>query len=243
MPGTRSALLEHLTSQVQRLTTGALDLLFPPRCVGCRRPGGDLCPSCAASLLRLDGPLCAVCAQPVPSQGLCPRCAARRPAFERVSSAFVYTGTTRQAILALKFRGRRGLAEVLARAAADSLAPPHAGAALCPVPMHPSRLAQRGYNHAGLLADALAVIWGLPCLPDEALQRVAHTPQQARLDYEARLANVSAAFVADRRHVAGRDVLLVDDVCTTGATLSACAAALRASGAARVLGVTVARTP
>ena len=243
MSGSRLPASQQLTDQVQRFVQAALDLLFPPRCVGCRRPGSDLCPTCLAALPQLAEPLCPVCAQPTSAPGLCARCAARRPAFERVTSAYVYTGAARQAILALKFRGRRGLAPVLARAAAVALPIPTGSFVLCAVPMHPTRRAERGYNHARLLAEGLSVAWGLPLLPEDALRRVAHTPQQARLDYDARLANVSSAFQAEAQRVAGCDVLLVDDVCTTGATLNACAGVLLAAGAARVEGLTIARTP
>jgi ComF family protein len=235
--------IEQLSARVQRLAEGALDLLFPPRCVGCRRPGSELCPACLAALPRLMGHLCPVCVEPVAEPGLCPRCSARRPAFERVSSAFVYADVVRQAILALKFRGRRGLAPTLAQAAADAIPRPAGGFVVCAVPMHPTREAARGYNHAALLADEFAAVWGLPRLPADALRRVAQTPQQARLTFDERLANVAGAFKAQPAAVARANVLLVDDVCTTGATLDACAAALRTAGASSVVGVTVARTP
>ncbi len=155
----------------------------------------------------------------------------------------MYAGDARQAILALKFRGRRGLAPVLSRGAAAALPTPTGSPVLCAVPMHPTRRAERGYNHARLLAEGLSAEWGLPLLAEDALRRVAHTPQQARLDYDARLANVSSAFQAEQQLVSGCEVLLVDDVCTTGATLNACAGVLLAAGATRVQAVTIARTP
>ncbi len=113
---------------------------------------------------------------------------------------------------------------------------------IVPVPLHPSRLRQRGYNQATLLARKLERHTGLP-LDEKALIRVRHTPSQMRLDAEARRQNVMGAFHCPGEQIAGRRVLVVDDVCTTGATLAACADALRASGATTVQALTLARTP
>lgn len=158
-------------------------------------------------------------------------------------SAYRYEGDVRRAIHALKYQGRRGLAAPLAAALADRLAPPdRLPDAACPVPMHPVREAQRGYNHARLLTLELMQIWDIPVLPAGALQRTQQTAAQVGLDHSARLANVRGAFVADRASVEGSAILLVDDVCTTGATLDACASELLSAGALAVEGVTLART-
>lgn len=235
-------LTRSIREQARRLSQAVLDLLFPPRCLICRRPGAELCAACVEAFPRLRGPLCAVCALPVQTPGVCPRCAARRPAFARVRSAYVYEGSVRSAVLAFKYKGRRGLAGPLAGALTAVLPPPDPlPHALCPVPMHDLRERERGYNHANLLAGELGWRWGVPVLPGEALRRTQPTTRQVGLSYQARQDNVKGAFEAERRLVEGKTVLLVDDVCTTGATLDACAAVLLAAGACAVEGVTLAR--
>ena len=109
--------------------------------------------------------------------------------------------------------------------------------------MHPERLKARGFNHAQLLADGVAARWSVDSLPETALQRTRHTPRQVGQAYADRLANVSGCFWADPSEVSGKTVAVVDDVCTTGATLSACAQALLDAGAHTVYGITLARTP
>ncbi len=233
-----------VTEQVQQLSQAILDLLFPPRCAACHRVGTNLCPECLGSFVPLGNSVCQICSTPLPRPGLCERCAVQPPAFVGVRSAFRYDGAVRQAILALKYKRQRALASPLAAAMAHAIALPVDGAAvLCPVPMHRDRQAQRGYNHAELLAVHLAEVWHLPRLAPEALQRVKPTPRQVELDAAARQANLQDAFVAQCEAVQGRVVLLVDDVCTTGATLHACAEALLACGVASVWGITLARTP
>jgi ComF family protein len=109
-----------------------------------------------------------------------------------------------------------------------------------PVPMSPERLRERGYNQAALLARGLADLAGLP-FQSAGLRRVRHTASQVGLNVEARRANVQGAFAAEGQHVAGRRFILVDDICTTGATLAACAEALDEAGAAAVWGLTLGR--
>ena len=119
---------------------------------------------------------------------------------------------------------------------------PRASPGRVPVPLHPSRLAERGYNQAALLGSRLAGHLGAQSLP-LALERICDTPRQTTLDRAARTRNVADAFRArPRSRVSGRQVLLIDDVRTTGATLAACARALREAGATRVSAAVVART-
>jgi ComF family protein len=242
MPFDGSPLPHQTVQQARRLSQAALDLLFPPRCAACGRVGSSLCEKCIASFAPLGEAVCVVCSTPLAEPGLCSRCVEQRPAFARVWSAFRYEGSLRRAILALKFRRRRALAPLLAEQMACVLERPKpSGAVLCAVPMHPERRAQRGYNHAGLLAEGLGERWGLPVLGDEALRRARQTPQQVTYDYDDRMRNVAGAFVAGLAAVDGRNIVLVDDVCTTGATLNACALALLDAGATAVYGITLAR--
>jgi ComF family protein len=170
----------------------------------------------------------------------CPVCASTA---ERASTdadalaAFVYGGSVARAIVRLKYEGRPDLARPLGDLLWSAVAP-HASElrtwVIVPVPLHPGRLAERGYNQAALLASRMAWRLGAP-VRAMALARLQDTPRQATLERAARITNVARAFrVRQPRAIAGRSVLLVDDVRTTGSTLRACAAELTAAGATRV---------
>lgn len=200
------------------------ELLFPPVCLGCRR------------LLRSDLslPLCTACA----------REQAPLPPTDRVlagvEALHAYDGPLARAVAALKYSGEVELAGPLGRllARADALQRPWD--LVAPVPMHPWRAVLRGYNHAALLARSAARHARLPLAP-RLLRRLRAAPPQAGLDAAARRRNLDGA-IGVRRPVAGRRVLVVDDVTTTGATLGACLAALREAGAVEVAGLALLRT-
>ncbi len=160
------------------------------------------------------------------------------PSFDGLITAGLYVSPLRDAIQALKYGGVRPLAPTLARLAAPGLAA-IAPAVVAPVPSHPRRVAARGLDHTRLLAREVAQATDLPWLPD-LLVRTRATLPQVGLERAARRANVAGAFRVQAR-VPTPVVVLVDDVLTTGATASACAEALRAAGAARVVACTVAR--
>jgi len=232
-----------------------INLVLPPRCLGCGagvETQGTFCPACWASLRFLEeAEGCARCGEPVGPGVMafpgwqCARCLAEPPPFARARSAFLYGGAVREAILAMKHGDRtehaRTLAGQMARAVSGLLAEPDA--VLVPVPLHRWRLWRRGYNQAALLAQALARETGRPWLPD-ALARVRATLPQQGLNREERRRNLRGAFrvtEAGRRKIAGRIVVLVDDVLTTGSTARHCARALLAAGATEVRVATLAR--
>ncbi len=231
----------HLKEQALRVAQATLNLLFPPRCVVCGRVGAELCSPCLQSFTRLGESICPVCGVWQEGAGLCPRCMTWRPAFHQMRSAYRFEGGIRKAIHALKYEGRRGAAGPLAEATALVLTPDSRDMALCAVPLHVKRQAERGYNQSDLLAQELARYWGMPYLGEGAVQRSRETSPQVGLDFAARQANVYQAFAAQPERVRGRSIILVDDVCTTGATLDACAQALLMAGAVSVSAVTVAR--
>ena len=197
-----------------------LDLLYPPRaeCMGCGDKSG----------LERDW-LCLACRQALAEHwaGALPPPEGGR--FQGAAFAYYYSGPAGTMVRNLKYRGVRRLAEPMGRAMASAFKPlqPTGVDCVAPVPMHPRRLSQRGFNHAALLAAQAADRLELPVL--EALERVRDTSQQARLQDAERRVNVRDAF-AVRGDMRGRRVLLVDDVCTTGATANACADALLAGG-------------
>jgi ComF family protein len=156
-----------------------------------------------------------------------------------MASTGVHESKIQQAIWSLKYENGRPLAEPLGERLAQHLM--HLEWVIdqiVPVPMHAHRQAERGYNQAQLLAEQLALHVALPCVPT-ALRRWRFTPSQVGLGRDERLANVKDAFAAEENLVKGQTILLIDDVYTTGATLSACAEALLAVGAAAVYGLTV----
>ena len=233
--------VSYIVKQAQSVAYAALDLLFPPRCVICRRVGQELCASCVDDFRPVGDSICRSCGEPRAVPGLCGRCAAHPPAYKGIRSAYRFDGGMRKAIHVLKYNHRRGLAIPLAEAAAQRLPSPGPAAVICPVPLYPARQAERGYNQARLLAVELARCWGLICLPEEALRRIRPTNSQVGLDHDARQSNVRGAFSAEPSLVGGAIILLVDDVCTTGATMNSCAEALLAAAAVSVVGVTLAR--
>lgn len=173
---------------------------------------------------------------------VCASCRRLKLALSGLFSDYYFEGVLRVAIHQLKYRGSRHLAEPLGELMLETLATAAVPAdVLVPVPLHASRLAERGYNQSALLADHVSQATGVPVV-DGPLRRARPTEPQMALPAVQRRANVTGAFVVQGRELAGLRVLLVDDVCTTGSTLDACAAALRAAGCAEMWGLTLART-
>jgi len=219
--------------------------LLPGECLLCRSAmparewDGLVCPLCRARWRAIAPPWCDRCGQPGLVDVACRFCAGWPDTLGRVRSAVWLTGSAREAVHHLKYNGWPGVAAAMA-VAMRGLEPLTRGAVLVPVPLSRKRLRKRGYNQAATLAGSLATVTGL-VLAELALQRTRETPTQTTLAPEARAANVSGAFMAPAA-VQGTFVL-VDDVCTTGATLTAAATALVQAGAARVEAVTFARAP
>ncbi|HEY0345331.1 MAG TPA: double zinc ribbon domain-containing protein [Solirubrobacteraceae bacterium] len=213
-------------------------LVVPPRCAACRAPGRRaadvLCGGCRRTLPWLPAACCERCALPLP----CGRCPARAAPFHAAWAAVAYEGPARGALHALKFAGARPLADVMAAQIAAVAPPGLLAGAVVAVPAHPGRRRARGYDPADLLARALARRTGLPL--ERVLRRGGGTTRQLGAPRHVRRAPGRLAIAAVSQ--SPRDVLLVDDVHTTGATLAACAAALRRAGAQRVVAVTWART-
>jgi competence protein ComFC len=226
------------------------DLLYPELCVGCaRRAQGGLCRPCAAAIRRLGPGICRCCGAPVAVS--VPRCRECRPvpvAFDRACQAVVFGHVVRSAIHRLKYRGERSLAEALGALVVELVRGPcgaelglSAGArgpfVATWVPTTAGRLRDRGYDHGRLLAESVARALGWPAAP--LLARVRDTPAQARLETQARRRNLEGALLAAAPMPP--EVVVIDDVYTTGATASEAARALKAAGAQRVVVLGLAR--
>ena len=217
------------------------DLISPPECAGCGRAGAHWCFACRRETPWLPQGGCRICGLPGPVEDLCAVCSLGRPGFHRARSCALYAPPFDRLILALKYRGDPGLGQAAGEAALPILARlPWTMDAAIPVPLGPERLKKRGYNQVSLFAGPLAQALGIPFFP-HGLQRSRETVSQVGLSALDRHLNLKAAFQADPRLVAGKKILLVDDVFTTGTTIHECSLALRAAGAARVYGFTLAR--
>lgn len=224
----------------QPLTEMLLDMLFPPRCVGCKRRGGWICGRCGDGLPVVPGDGCPICGDPRGDGAVCFRCRHDPPEFDSLRGAFLYEGTMQQAIRQLKYHGSWQLARPLALRALAVIGPVGPPDLIVPVPLHPNRLAQRGYNQSALLARTIGQVVGVP-VAEERLRRIKDTRAQVLLTGPRRWDNVRDAFEASPGRLDGVSVLLVDDVATTGSTLRAAAAALKHAGATRVEALVIAR--
>ena len=227
---------------VARLRTAILNLLFPPRCVGCKKRGAWFCAACLAVVPRIVPPLCHRCGEPLARPGdLCYNCRREPLQIDGIRSVALFEGPLRQAVHHLKYNGQRDLASSLGSLLAEYWRENRLPAdVLVPVPLHASRQRERGYNQAALLAQELAAAASLPMI-EGCLVRTRQTASQTTLSGAERKVNVREAFACVDGRLAGRQVLLLDDVCTTGATLEACAIACRQAGARSVWALTLGR--
>lgn len=215
-----------------------LNQRFPQRCLLCMAPQGPLCPACRADLPWLAASRCPVCATPTPGAGTCGHCLAKSPAYDRTQALFAYGFPVDKLIQRLKYAESLALAPLLGALLAQHHAQPAPDVWL-PMPLHPRRLKERGFNQATEITRELARLSGVPTQPAWA-RRERDTPPQAGLKREARRKNMRGAFKC-RPDVAGLHIGIVDDVMTTGSTLDALAEALKEAGAKEVSCLVVAR--
>lgn len=226
---------------MQRMMERTMDWIFRPQCAGCGAPADTLCLACRVSLVEL-GPACPRCAEPTGEHSItCRRCSIDPLPLDRVVAPWWFGGQLALAIRRLKFANRAHIARDVAPLWAPVLAAAVAehDAVVVPVPLHWRRRWTRGYDHAWLLARHACALAGVDA-PVRALRRIRHAPAQSTLPAAERAANVSGAFVAIAP-VAGRAVVLIDDVMTTGATLAEAARPLRRAGATSITALVLAR--
>lgn len=224
-----------------------LHLLLPQTCAHCREDlptnwPEPLCASCRKGLVAVESPFCLRCSEPVSAgRGFCSACGQRPHACRLIRAAFLYRGPIPSLVHAFKYRGRVGAARSAGRWLAEHWQRfPELGGCdtLVPVPLHPKRLRERGYNQAALLAAELFLTSGMPVR--DLLQRRRATRPQWNLDQARRRRNLAGAFLAGPE-AQGKIPLLIDDVCTSGTSLEECAQALLAAGALGVYAYVFAR--
>jgi len=219
----------------------ALDWLFPPACGGCGSPGTRWCPDCQKKVQVIFGPICEACGLPQVNSGLCERCQQKPSAFKLLRSWAVFENPVQAALHRLKYRRDIGIGEALSNQMSAFIRQLEWPVdTLIPIPLGKKRLRERGYNQVAMVAIPLSIQLGLDYQPS-ALVRARETRSQVGLSAGERQENVKNAFLAGRKKANGRNILLMDDVSTTGATLSSAAEALYASGAREVYALTIAR--
>lgn len=217
-----------------------LDWLYPPRCGGCERIGVHWCATCQEQTRVITEAICERCGKPQNRRCVCTRCRADAPEFDALRSWAVFAGPVRNVLHRIKYKREVSLGVVMSRKLIELLTELHWQVdQVVPVPLGALRMAERGYNQAALLARPVAIGLGREYQP-LLLQRARETASQVGLSYEERQINVAGAFKATRG-VSGASIVVIDDVATSGATLNACAEALKRAGAARVYCLTLAR--
>ncbi|MBA7565907.1 hypothetical protein ES708_07593 [subsurface metagenome] len=239
--------------EVKEVVSGFADILFPPTCPTCGAAligsGGDpFCADCLNTIQCITPPLCPSCgipfATPQGADHLCEECILSRPPFSMARSLGRYETTLLDAIHLFKYHGRISVGEALGRMMAqapyDSLAIGEYSL-IIPVPLHPKRLRERGFNQSLVLARQVSKRFSIP-LDCSALRRTVHTEAQVTLSGKQRTANVRGAFeVTDQSRIKGQKIVLIDDVYTTGSTAAECSKVLVQSGAQEVAVLTLAR--
>lgn len=221
-----------------------LDLLYPKYCIGCGVEGCYICQRCLRKLPYLSPLNCPKCGLPLGSRPFCPRCeeVSALGGLDSLHSVFRFEGLLRRAVHLLKYNNFRALAPVLAEQACSFLKIGGMRAdVIIPVPLHPLRIRERGYNQSSLMAGELGKLTGIPTI-EGYLVRTVNTPPQVRTsNRDERVKNVQEAFTCTGTELTGKSVIIFDDVCTTGSTLNACAAALKDNLVKGVYGLTLAR--
>ena len=227
--------------QITTLKRLALDLFFPAWCIGCGREGKYICDFCREKLLLISPPICVKCGRPLTEQNTCPGCIEEPVAIDGIRAPFLFHGVIRQAVHELKYRNLKAVAPSLAGFLHDYLLEnPLPGDVLVPVPIHKKRQRERGYNQSSLIAHELSRRNGLSINEDCFIRRVNTPPQVRTTSASERRKNIANAFACVNDKLKGRQVILIDDVSTSGATLNTCAAILKSAGAISVWGLTIA---
>lgn len=221
-----------------------VDLVYPPFCAGCGKPGTRWCQDCMDTTIKLSTRMvCDICCRPVNHPGICNNCSQTTPSFDCLRSWGIYSGPLRKGIHRLKYEHDLALADTFAffliqlynnfKWPIDIIVP---------VPLSKKRFNERGYNQSAYLAWPVSLAIRKPS-SFRAIMRIKETHPQFDLSLADRWQNVAGAFNSDPKIVSGKNILLIDDITTTGATINSCARSLKESGADRIYALTVSYAP
>lgn len=231
-----------LLLQLTSLFWTSMDWLYPPRCCNCDRRGFALCEACFAEIERLHGKLCQKCGYPIVGKGsLCEECRLAPPPYTQMRSWAAYSGPAQKAIHSLKYKRNLAMGRHLAMPLLEMVK--NTGwkiDMIVPIPLSRSRLRYRGYNQAALISHQLAAHLNIRH-SSNAVKRIRNTSTQIELDVNKRFTNLLDAFYANPATLKKRNILVIDDVITTGATMQNCTKALLQAGAENVYCLSVAR--
>lgn len=242
-------LLSSQTDFLKLLIRGLADLLYPPRCLLCKKniKKTAICSDCLEGFKPLSSPLCAICGEQFKTESgedhPCGTCIKDRPSFDRAASAFLYNEAMKGAVHLFKYKGKTTLSGPLSKSLAQHPLFKENYDAILPVPLHIKRLRRRGYNQSQLLAAELGRTGGSGIKDNPwLLQRIRPTLSQAGMKRKERIKNLKGAFMLRKgATVKGMSLLLIDDVYTTGSTVEECAKVLKKGGAEKVNVLTLAR--
>jgi ComF family protein len=229
---------------IVNLKRAALNMLFPRWCIGCGKEGKYLCDTCYYNLKHISPPVCSRCGRPIVTETDatgCPGCSAWQGEIDGIRAPFLFDGVIRNVIHEFKYQNLRAAATELAGLIHSYIKEnPVPGNVLVPVPLHPKKLHERGYNQSALITRELGRLANLPVM-EYCLVRQKYTSPQARSSsIEERRKNLSGAFTCRDGRFQDKQVILIDDVSTSGTTLNTCAIVLKAAGAATVWGLVIA---
>jgi ComF family protein len=245
-------MLKKANTVITPFFTKTLDIIYPPQCLSCRvlvGAKGNLCPTCWENIQFIADPQCDSCGVPFELDSgrniLCGQCIAKPPSYAKARAVFRYDDASRDLITGFKYSDKiyssDDFARWMIRVGKEII---ESSDLIIPVPLHRIRLFTRRYNQAALLAYSIAKHCGLPVYTNMLLRKK-HTAPQASLTFKQRLINVRGAFVVNQKYIdtiADKNIILIDDVMTTGATIETCAKVLVKAGAASVNILTMART-
>lgn len=219
-----------------------VDLIYPPQCICCGKIGYRVCSTCWQQRVYFTDKICKICGKPIQHSSICEDCASKPAALEKIRSLGPYKGVLRDYILAMKFKRDLGLPELILPDLAALIEKTDFEADyLVPVPLSKKRLNQRGYNQVSVWGIPLSKMVGVP-LMTSILAQSKETVSQVTLPAEQRRENVHGVFSVISDQVRGKDILILDDVITTGATIYECAEVLRKAGARKISALTIARS-
>jgi len=219
-----------------------IDFIFPPHCAGCDTLGFRWCVDCKSSVKRISSTFCNKCGSPeIFTEKVKDHCIDLLKSIDFIRSYAIYEPPLSDAIKKLKYRNDIGIAQVLAFYLVEMYNDLNLDIDyVIPVPLGKMRYRERGYNQASLIAKPFSLAIGRP-MKTQALFRNKETKSQVGLSREERSENVSGAFIVDNSNLIGKNIILIDDVTTTGSTLEACAKELKNKGAKTIVGLTIAR--